>query len=169
MTKAHNIISFVLRFTQDSWQDTQGEPHIRWRGYINHVQSDDEVRFTDVSQALAFIQGYLTRLTVDTFSRSQVMNQEKFFWEGFKLWERLALNYISIMFQAMEHGLKQSERLTAQIEGISQQFFKPWRLPEQPNQKQLLEVLAELQEQIQALTERIEALEEELHQETKEA
>ena len=42
-----DVASFVLRFTQDLYEDEAGEPRVRWRGHIRHVQSDADARFTD--------------------------------------------------------------------------------------------------------------------------
>ena len=51
------IASFVLRFTQELTSDTQhGTP---WRAVIRHVQSDEEVHFTEMDEALAFIDHYV--------------------------------------------------------------------------------------------------------------
>ena len=45
MTNPPNIASFMLRFTQEMWRDMQGEPHIRWRGHIRHVQGDQPLGY----------------------------------------------------------------------------------------------------------------------------
>ena len=58
--KPHNVASFVLRFTQDLWQDDEEDSHVRWRGHIKHVQGEGESRFTDFAEAVAFIQQNLT-------------------------------------------------------------------------------------------------------------
>jgi hypothetical protein len=51
------IASFVLRFTQELTSDTQ--PVTPWRAVIRHVQSDEEVHFTQMDEALAFIDQYV--------------------------------------------------------------------------------------------------------------
>ncbi len=155
MTKTHNIASFVLRFTQDLWQDMQGEPHVRWRGQIRHVQGDEEDRFTDFAEAVTFMQRYLTQLTMDTLSGDESMSQEKVFQESFKLWEQFASSYSDMMFQAMEQTIKQSE-------AFQEQTVKTWQLPIQPNQDQISEAFDKLQDQIKTLTNRVELLEKEL-------
>ena len=52
------IASFILRFTQEH---TPGvEPTCSaWRGVVRHVQTNDEVRFTQMESALAFITRYV--------------------------------------------------------------------------------------------------------------
>ena len=51
------IASFVLRFTQELSSDT--EPVAPWRAVIRHVQSDEEVHFTRMDEALTFISQYV--------------------------------------------------------------------------------------------------------------
>jgi hypothetical protein len=51
------IASFVVRFTQELSSDT--EPVTPWRAVIRHVQSDEEVHFTRIDEALAFINRYV--------------------------------------------------------------------------------------------------------------
>ncbi|MCS6843930.1 MAG: hypothetical protein NZ528_06345 [Caldilineales bacterium] len=47
------ISSFVLRFTQEAGG---GQP---WRGVVRHVQSDEEIRFTRIEEALRFMQRFV--------------------------------------------------------------------------------------------------------------
>ena len=164
MTKSHNIASFVLRFTQELWQDTHGEPHVRWRGHIRHVQGDQEERFTDFAEAVTFIQRYLTELTVDSLAGDESVSQEKVFKENFKLWEQFASSYSNMMFQAMEQTVKQSETIKEHMDEAAKQALSAWQLPGQPNQEKILEALISLQAQIQTLTNRLEQLEESIQQ-----
>jgi len=159
MTKAENIASFVLRFTQELWHDAEGEPHIQWRGHIRHVQGDEEDRFTNFAEAVAFIQRYLTRLTLDALSGKGQTNQEELVQESFKLWEQLASSYADVMFQAMERTLNQSEAIQEYIDEAAKNALAAWQLPAQPDQKQMIEALAQLQTQLQALTDKVERLE----------
>jgi hypothetical protein len=162
MTKAHNIASFVLRFTQELWQDHQGEPHVRWRGHIQHVQGDEEDRFTDLAEAIAFMQRYLTELTFDTLSRGKEMSQEKVFQESFKLWGQFASTYADLMTRTFEQSIKQSEVFKERIDEAREQMLRAWQLPGQPDQKSILEAMQELQEQVQSLADRVKHLEEAL-------
>jgi hypothetical protein len=47
------INSFMIRFIQESDADAS------WRGMVRHVQSDEEVRFTRIEEALRFIGRYV--------------------------------------------------------------------------------------------------------------
>jgi mevalonate kinase len=163
MIKPHNnIASFVLRFTHELWQDTQGEPHVQWRGHIRHVQGDEEDHFTDFAEAVAFMQHYLFQLTLKVLAGGQNMSQEKVLQESFKLWERFASGYTEMMSQAMGQTLKQSQTFKEHMDQAAQRALKAWQFPTQPDQRELVEALNSLQAQIQALTIKVEKLEEAL-------
>lgn len=158
----NNVASFVLRFTQEMWQDAQDEPHVQWRGHIRHVQGDEEDRFTDFAEAVAFIQRYLAQLTMEAIAGGQNMNQEKVLQESFKLWEQFASSYTGMMFEAIEQTVKQSQTFKEQIDQATQRALKAWQFSGQSDQKQMVEVLRSLQAQIEALTAKVEKLEETL-------
>lgn len=159
MPKTDNIASFVLRFTQELWQDEQGEPQVQWRGHIRHVQGDEEDRFTDFAEAVAFIQRYLTQLTLDAISGSSHMSQEKVLRESFKLWETFASSYTGLMVQAMEQTISRSEAMKQYLDDATKKALGAWQLPAQPNQDQLVEAFGKLQDQLQVLSEQVERLE----------
>lgn len=162
MKPQNNVASFVLRFTQEMWQDAQDEPHVQWRGHIRHVQGDEEDRFTDFAEAVAFIQRYLTQLTLAAVAGGQNMNQEKVLQESFKLWEQFASSYTGMMFEAMEQTVKQSQTFKEQLDQATQRALKAWQFSGPPDQKQMVEALQSLQAQIEALAAKVEVLEQTL-------
>lgn len=162
--KQHNVASYVLRFTQDLYEDEDHDAHVRWRGHIRHVQGDETQRFTDFAEAVGFIQRGLAELTADTLSGTENMSQEKVFAESFKLWEQFASSYTDIMRNAMEQTLKQSELINQQVEAARAQALKAWQLPQSSGDNaELLAVVTALNEQVAALTARVAALEEALN------
>ena len=165
MPKPHNIVSFVLRFTQELWNDPQGEPHIRWRGHIRHVQGTDEERFTNFTEAITFMQRYLTALTQETLAGASNISQEKIFAESLKLWNQFATSYTDMMAQAMEQSVKQSESFREQMDEAGKKMFDAWQFPHQTHpphqsgQDELLKAINRLNRQIDTLAERVESLE----------
>ena len=159
MPKPHNIASFMLRFTQELWRDPRGEPHIRWRGHIRHVQGDEEERFTDFAEAVTFMQRFLTQLTMDTLSGANDMSQEKVFSESFKLWNQFATSYAEMMSQALEQSLKQSETIREQVDEASKKVIDVWQMPYQAHSRDLVEAIENLRSQVEKLSERISVLE----------
>ncbi|MCB9078041.1 MAG: hypothetical protein H6631_10650 [Anaerolineaceae bacterium] len=167
MSNDRNIASFVLRFTQELWEDAQQEPHVRWRGHIRHVQGEEENRFTDFAEAASFMQRHLTQLTIDSLSKKREgLSQEKMMQESFKLWEQFASSYTNVMFNAMEQGIKQSKAFRDQIDETRDKIFRAWQFPLNNNSDfdddYLNKKVSELQNQVNQLADRVKALEKKL-------
>lgn len=160
MNTQRNVASFMLRFTQDLWQDERGEPKVQWRGQISHVQGDEQATFTDFAEALAFIQKQLAELTLKAIPQGAKMEQDKVLKESFKLWEQFAASYSNMMFEAMERTIQGSQAIREKMDEAVEQALRSWGAPAaQADQAQIVELLKELQGQIQALTEKVEKLE----------
>jgi len=171
MNKTHsNIASFVLRFTQDWWQNAEGQPQVRWRGHIRHVQGNKEDRFTDFAHAVTFIQRNLAEETINTVSGKN-MNQEQALRESFKFWEEFSSAYSGMMFEAVEQSLQQSETVKKQMQDAVEKTLTAWQVPVVPtgssSQTELVELLRSLQNQIETLSKRVADLEATLTQQNK--
>ena len=176
MKAQRDIASFVLRFTQELWQDPQGEPRVEWRGHIRHVQDGDEFRFTELTDVMNFIQQALLKLTMDRVPKEDKMYQDKALQESFKLWEKFATGYTEVMTEAFQQTVKQSETFQKQVAEAVEQVIKPWWMmglpnhvaeakPEKPadiDQEQLVQTMMALQAQIATLTNKVSKLEEAL-------
>ena len=90
------------------------------------------------------------------------MSQEKVLRESFKLWERFASSYTDMMLGAMEQTIKQSEALREQMDEATEKALKAWQLPGRSDQKQIVEALDSLQQQIQTLADKVDRLEQAL-------
>jgi len=157
------VASFVVRFTQEIWEDAPGEPRVEWRGKIRHVQSNAETRFTALSDALGFMQQHLAQLTMDSIpGGTSKMEQDKVMRESFKLWEQFASTYSNMMFDAMERTINQSEALKTQMDESVEKALKAWQLPVGSDQKQVVEALNQLQAQVKALSDKVDRLEKSL-------
>lgn len=173
MKTQRDIASFVLRFTQELWQDPQGEPRVEWRGHIRHVQDGDEFRFTELTEVMNFIQQSLMKLTMDCMPKEDKMYQDKALRESFKLWEKFATSYTEVMTEAVQQTVKQSEVFQKQVTEVVEQVMKPWWLVGWPtptseprpaptaaaDQAQLMQTLVTLQAQITTLTNKVDKLE----------
>jgi hypothetical protein len=53
-----DLVSFVVRFVREASEEQQA----RWRGVVKHVQSNTEASFSQFSEALAFMQGYVNEI-----------------------------------------------------------------------------------------------------------
>jgi hypothetical protein len=174
MKAQREIASFVLRFTQDLWQDPHGEPRVEWRGQVRRVQDGEEIRFKDLSDAMSFIQESLLKLTMQCVPKDDKAYQEKAMQESLKFWEKFATGYTNMIVEAVQQSMKQSEAFQKQI---SEAMMKPWwlmNLPEQAanstapatSSAQLHETLIALQAQIETLSAKVSRLEESLSQDS---
>lgn len=180
MKGQRDIASFVLRFTQDLWRDDGGEPCIEWRGHIRRVQDGEELRFTDIADAMNFIQNSLMQVTANAVPKEDQPYREKAMRESLKMWEKFAENYTSLFVNAMEKSVKQSEVFQKQVNEAVEQVIKPWWLmgmtgagseqSTKPATKagdatetdaQILQTLVALQSQIEKLNDKVDRLENE--------
>lgn len=121
-----DIASFVLRFAQEIWRDQDGAPRVRWRGRIQHVQGDDEARFTDFADAVAFIQQRLAELTLDAAAEAPVVEREQVLADSFRLWERFAESYAGMMQAAMSRTVERSETYRRQLAETFERSLRAW-------------------------------------------
>ena len=61
MSGSNNTASFMLRFNQHLFENDKGVSDVQWRGKVSHVQGGEEKNFTEVEDAISFIQGKLLR------------------------------------------------------------------------------------------------------------
>ena len=177
MKGQRDIASFVLRFTQDIWRDDGGDPRVEWRGHIRRVQDGEELRFTDIAEAMNFIQNSLMQVTANAVPKEDQSYRDKAMRESLKLWETFAESYTTLFVNAMEKSVKQSEAFQKQVNETVGQVMKPWWLmglpvqssekkaptPEYPSEvdAQILQTLAALQSQIAELNAKVDRLENE--------
>ncbi|MDR7458524.1 MAG: hypothetical protein QN139_01835 [Armatimonadota bacterium] len=125
-TTRQGIASFLVRFVQEAWRDRTGEPRLRWRGTVRHVQTSEEVPFTGFAEVVAFMQRHLAALTRET-AEGTSMDQDKLLQESLKLWEEFATTYSSLMFQAMDRVIQQSDALKQQLNEAVQRSLQAWK------------------------------------------
>lgn len=121
-----DIASFVLRFAQEIWRDDQGAPRVRWRGRIQHVQGDEEERFTDFADAVAFIQRRLAKLTMDAAAESPAVEREQVMADSFRLWERFAESYAGMMEATVARTVERSEAYRRQLAETFERSLRAW-------------------------------------------
>lgn len=110
-----DVASFVLRFTQDLYEDEAGESRVRWRGHIRHVQSDADTRFTEFADAVAFIQRQLAELTKNAVADRSPADQEQAMADSLQFWERFASGYATMVLDAFSQTMAKSEAVRQQV------------------------------------------------------
>ncbi len=117
------VASFVLRFSQDLWREAGGQPRVRWRGHIRHVQGDAEARFTDFSDAVAFMQRQLAQLTLESVARDDAADQAQALSESFQVWEKVTEGYRDLWLSAVRAAADGSQAMRRQV---GQQLERSW-------------------------------------------
>lgn len=107
MKPKRDIASFVLRFTQDIWQDDNGEPRVEWRGHVRHVQDGKELHFKDVAEAVHFFQDVLLHRTNECMKQAEEGERQKVVAESKKLWMRFADTYGERLAEAVQQTQRQ--------------------------------------------------------------
>ncbi len=139
--------SFVLRFVRETSEDQQ----TRWRGIINHVQSDTKRNFTQFAQALQFIQEQMGKEVMQEF----VSFDPEFMGQAARTFQQLADEYQGWMLQAMPATFASP----AKIQQALIHSLKAWQLPDHTEQEVAIRKLERLNLRLQELTHRVEDLE----------
>lgn len=154
MKPKRDIASFVLRFTQDIWQDEQGEPRVEWRGHVRHVQDGKELHFKDVAQAVQFFQEVLLQRTNDCLKADDVIDREKAMAESNKLWERFAATYSGMFADAVDSALRPVRWVTGLVTGREAEESNL----EANETERLLASIRSLEQQLQVLNAKLNAI-----------
>lgn len=120
---AADVASFVLRFSQDLWREAGGQPRVRWRGHIRHVQGDAEARFTDFNDAVAFMQRQLAQLTLESVAQDDAQGQAQALSESFQLWEKVTEGYRDVWLGAIRTAVDGTQVMRRQV---GQQLERAW-------------------------------------------
>jgi len=168
MNTQRSVASFLLRFTQDLWQDENGDPRVQWRGHIDHVQGKESIPFVDFSEAMLFMQQQLQELTLGAFPTTDPQMQEKLLKESFKLWEAFARSYTEMILQTLGQTIERSQAIQEQVGETIAKSFRLWLPPafrSQPaapassQEADLPGLIQDLADQVNKLNEKIKLLE----------
>ena len=70
MSSQTNVVSFVLRFVQETTDPPAAPAKEDWYGLIRHVQTDKEERFVCLMDAIAFISRYIDLAEIEMIIRA---------------------------------------------------------------------------------------------------
>ena len=163
-----DMVSFVVRFVREAGEEQQA----RWRGVIKHVQSNTEASFSQFSEALAFMQGYVNDIAQAGFEEARRMG-ESFgdtnpFAETTRLWGDFMPRYTQMMVDSMNEAIATSASMTKPMEEMWGSTLSAWGMPsrtgraEQPERENTSEAMETMVAQLAALNEKIAELENQL-------
>ncbi|HSG18922.1 MAG TPA: hypothetical protein VLE70_21690 [Anaerolineae bacterium] len=173
------MVSFVLRFVREAGEEQQA----RWRGVVKHVQSNTETSFSQFSEALAFMQGYVNEVAQASFEESRHMG------EGFAEANEYAANafganpfasralaettrlwggYTKMMMDSVGEAMASGAGMTKPMEEMMNATLSAWGMsppaaqPEQSDQENTAGAAEAMAARIDALNDKIAALEKQI-------
>ncbi len=116
MSHQDQTSSFLLRFTQKLFEDEAGETNIQWRGKITHVQGNDQKNFTEMKDAIDFIQAKLSTMTLSSIEEdASDEEKEGLLVKSMDIWKKLAKSYPKMMVDAIKDPKAQVAQIQAQL------------------------------------------------------
>lgn len=173
--KKEETASFVLRLSQKIFKSDEGEPQIQWRGNIRHVQSGDEIRISDYNAATEFVKNKLGDLTQKAVEDKPEEEQKGILSKSFDFWKKVAIEAPKMVMETIKDPKKQAVHLQEQIteqfqqigdaieHKIEERVGKKLELEDilgssKADSRKILEMLADMSEQITALNKKVEKL-----------
>ena len=165
-TQNKQTASFMVRFNQSIYDDS-GEAVVQWRGKVSHVQDGDAVSFTDMSDAMSFIQDKLTELTKKATSDRTREEQEGIVEKSLEIWKKVKATGPKLILDTLKDPKKQVSQIQDQIQDQISQVgselsakveLDQWRAASKSDFKQVKEHLASLNEAITALSQKVDNL-----------
>jgi len=166
-----DMVSFVLRFVREAGDEQQA----RWRGIVKHVQSNTEASFSQFSEALAFMQGYVNEVAQASFEESRRMGEgfaetneyaaNVFAANPFAETTRLWGDYTKTVMDSMGEAMLSGAGVTKPMEEMMNATLSAWGMPtrsKQPEQQNAADAMEAMTAKMAALNEKIAALENQL-------
>lgn len=165
--KTGQTASFMVRFNQNIFEDDQGESNVQWRGQISHVQDGDKVNFSEIKDALSFMQEKLAALTIDATVDKTPEEQEGILTKSFDMWKKMTASYPKLVMDAIKDPKAQISQIQGQIQnqissvggGITQKIENsPWRTVTKSDFDSLAEKMDKMSKEIVKLNKKVTKL-----------
>ncbi len=164
MSNSDQTASFLLRFTQKIFEDEKGESNVQWRGKVSHVQGNDVKNFSELKDAMQFIQEKLSALTLSSIEADDsIEDKEGLLNKSLDIWKRLAKNYPKMVVDVIKDPKAQvsqiQEQLTSKAEEISSKLdLNALKPPSKSDINILSEQISSLTKLVHSLEDKIGAL-----------
>lgn len=163
MAKQDQTASFLLRFTQKIFEDEKGESNVQWRGKVTHVQGNDQKNFSELKDAIDFIQGKLSHMTLSSIEEDVSPEvKEGILMKSMDIWKRLAKTYPKMVVDTIKDPKAQvaqfQEQLTSKAEELTNQIgsYRPTSKSDMDTLSQQLSTLTELVDKLRKKVDRID-------------
>lgn len=159
--------SFVLRFTQKIYEAESGEPEVQWRGKITHVQDNDDANFSEMKDAIEFMQGKLSALTLSSVDDRTEEEKEGILQKSLDIWQRLSRSYPKMVVDAIKDPKAQvnqiQEQISSKAEEISSKLdFQSLRPTSKTDHQNLMEEIDMLKSMMERIHNKMEVIDSKL-------
>ena len=153
----------MIRFTQKIYQDSQGEENVQWRGKISHIQGGKEKNFSELEDALAFMQENLASLTLSSTSHKSKEEQEGLLSKSFDIWKKVAKNTPKMMMDAIKDPQGQVEQIREQLTDVGEEIgqkldIDSWRNASRSDMNHILNEMKSISSKLSALDKKVDSL-----------
>lgn len=157
--KNESTTSFMIRFTQNVFDDENGESQVQWRGNIRHVQGGAEKRFSDFSKAMEFMRDTLAELTLENMEEKSDEEQKSVLSKSLDLWKKVAIDYPLKILANPKEQVEQIQNQVSQVgERISQNIeteINQWRGASKSDFQELMDMMKEISNDVKELKEKM--------------
>jgi len=164
--KTDQTSSFVIRFTQKLFDDTEGNTNIQWRGKISHVQGGDQKSFSEFEDAISFMQSKLSEMTVASVELAEDKTKEEkegLISKSFDIWKKVSKTAPKIMMDVLKDPKGQVSQIQEQISHVGDEISQKieiddWRMASKSDFKTMMSNISKMAEEISALNKKIDTL-----------
>ena len=155
--------SFVIRFTQKLYDDSEGNANIQWRGKISHVQGGDQTSFSEFEDAIAFMQAKLSDLTVASVADKSKEEKEGLISKSFDIWKKVAKTTPKIVMDVIKDPKGQVTQIQEQISSVGDEISQKieiddWKMASKSDFKSMMQAISQMATEISSLNEKIDKL-----------
>ena len=160
--KTDQTASFVLRFTQNIFESEEGQSDVQWRGKVTHVQGDDQLHFSELQDALEFIQKKLSNLTLDTVKDRSTEEKEGILSKSLDFWKKTAREYPKLVMNAIKDPKAQVAQIQEQISQVGDELsskieFEKWQVATKSDLNKIVEMMEKLSSRMDDLSNKIDS------------
>lgn len=159
--------SFVIRFTQKIYEDSQGKPNVQWRGKISHVQGGDQKSFAEFEDAITFMQAKLKDLTVASVVDKTKEEKEGILSKSFDIWKKVAKTTPKLVMDVIKDPKGQvsqiQEQIQDQISSVGDEIshkieIDDWKVASKSDIKTMMQHISKMAEDMSALRKKVDKL-----------
>ena len=164
--KTDQTSSFVIRFTQKLFDDTEGNANIQWRGKISHVQGGDQTSFSEFEDAIEFMESKLSEMTVASVESAPDKTKEEkegLISKSFDIWKKVSKSAPMLMLDVLKDPKGQVTQIQEQISHVGDEISQKieiddWRMASKSDFKTMMSTISQMAKEISSLNKKVDKL-----------